>query len=77
MNSPDLTRREFLNTGLKAAATGMATLTDADGLLAEARRKAVPLKLKVIDLKTFVANSGNKNFSFRQGLYESGPRRFG
>src|SRR5258708_32419356 len=56
-----MTRREFLSRGAGAASAGVAALTAPEGLLAEARKKAKPLHLKVTDLKTFIVNQGGKN----------------
>src|SRR5262245_16730120 len=52
-------RRDFFGT----AAAGLAALTAADGLLAQAREKAKPLHLKIRDLKTFIVNRGGTNGS--------------
>jgi len=58
-----MTRREFLHTASAAAAAGMAALSSAEGLLAQARERAKPLHLKVTDLKTFIVNRGGTNAS--------------
>jgi galactonate dehydratase len=56
-----MTRRDFLHHAAGAAAAGIAALTGAEGLLAQAREKAKPLNLKVTDLKTFIVNRGGQN----------------
>ncbi len=56
-----MTRRKFVQAGAGIATAGMAALTPAVGLLAQAREKAKPLNLKVTDLKTFIVNRGGVN----------------
>jgi len=55
-----MTRRDFFCT---AGAAGIAALTAPEGLLAQAREKARPLRLKVTGLKTFIVNRGGVNAS--------------
>jgi galactonate dehydratase len=56
-----MTRRDFFNQASYSAALGIAALSSADGLLAQAREKAKPLNLKITDLKTFIVNRGGNN----------------
>lgn len=58
-----MTRREFLDLAACRSAAGIAALTGAEGLLAQAREKAKPLQLKVTDLRTFIVNRGGNNGS--------------
>jgi galactonate dehydratase len=58
-----MTRRDFLHHSAAAAAAGIAALTAAEGLLAQAREAAKPLHLKVTGLKTFIVNRGGNNAS--------------
>jgi galactonate dehydratase len=53
-------RRDFLCT---AGAAGISALTAPEGLLAQAREKARPLRLKVTGLRTFIVNRGGNNAS--------------
>ena len=54
-----MNRRDFLHR----AAAGLAALSSADDLLAQARAQAKPLNLKITDLKTFIVNRGGANGS--------------
>jgi galactonate dehydratase len=58
-----MTRRDFLHSAAGTAAAGIAALLSPEGLVAQAREKAKPLHLKIVDLKTFIVNRGGNNGS--------------
>jgi len=69
LQDPKLSRRDFFHLAGRSAAVGLAALTGAEGLLAQAREKAKPLNLKVTDLKAYIINHSSgvnrgKNYVF-------------
>jgi galactonate dehydratase len=65
LRDPKFSRRDFLHFAGRSAALGIAGLTGAEGLLAQAREKAKPLNLEITDLKSWIVNhSASKNYVF-------------
>ena len=65
LRDPRFSRRDFLHFAGRSAAVGIAALTGAEGLLAQAREKAQPLNLKITDVKTWIVfHSADRNYVY-------------
>ena len=65
LRDSNFSRRDFFHLAGRSAALGIAALTGAEGLLAQAREMAKPLNLRITDLKSWIINhSAGKNYVF-------------